>query len=152
MARTPRSTAYHNGEPEGLPTDPSTKAARLEFGKRLQRALVTRGMNQAELAQKVSTLLGKHFGRDSVSQYIRGVALPNPERLGAIAKALGTTSEQLLPTRGLRGVASITQRLNAGLEVREDADDERFHNVNIVGMRVKKERMKELMDILYDVD
>jgi transcriptional regulator with XRE-family HTH domain len=125
--------------------------ARVEFGKRLQRVMMAKGLSQSELARLAEMHLGKHFGRDSVSQYIRGETLPNPQRLGALSKALGVEPEELLPSRGVRGVPSLSEMMRPGLEVRDDAD-ERYQQVNLVGQRVKKERMKELLAIIYDVD
>lgn len=152
MARTPRGTPFYNGAPEPLPANATSSMARMEFGRRLQRAMMNKGYSQSELARYAETHLGKHFGRDSVSQYIRGETLPNPQRLAALAKALGVDPEELLPSRGIRGVPSVTEMMKPGLQVVPDEADERFQQVNLVGARIKKERMKELMDIIYDVD
>lgn len=154
MAKTPRGTSFHNGAPSQLPANAGSDLARVEFGKRLQRAMMDKGFSQSELARVASLQLGKHFGRDSVSQYIRGETLPNPERLAALARALGVSDEDLLPSRGLRGVRglpSVTEMMRPGLEIRED-EDERYQQVNLIGQRVKKERMKELLAIIYDID
>jgi len=152
MPRVARGTSFHNSAPTGLPDNASSEMARLEFAKRLQRAMVTKGLNQSELARRAGMQLGRPFGRDSVSQYIRAETLPNPERLRALALVLEVSEGDLLPSRGVRGVASVSQVMRPGLEVHDDTDDERFQQVNIIGMRVKRERMKELLDILYDTE
>lgn len=150
MTRSARGTAFHNGPPTPIPENASSSLARAEFAKRLQRAMAEKGLSQSELARRASVQLGKPLGRDSVSQYIRAETLPNPERLTAISKVLGVSEQELLPTRGVRGVTSVAHLMKPGLEVHDDTDDERFQQVNIIGMRVKKDRMKELLSILYD--
>lgn len=40
---------------------------------------------------------GKSVGRDSISNYLRGINLPGSVPLNAIAKALGVSPEHLLP-------------------------------------------------------
>lgn len=62
-----------------------------EFGRRLYKLMVTRGWNQSELARQAS------LPRDSISTYIRGVALPTPKSLEALATALAVQPIDLLP-------------------------------------------------------
>lgn len=151
MSRKPRGTSFHNGPPSADFETGNSEAARAEFARRLQNMMSDAGLNQSELAERATTLLGKHVGRDSVSQYIRGVTLPNATRLAAIAKVLRVAPHDLLPTRGIRSVPSATASMKPGLEVRDDPD-EAYQQVNIVGMRVKRERMKDLLAILYEND
>lgn len=76
------------------------EAIKIDFAKRLQQALIEKGWNQSELARRATGhLQGKgKIGRDKVSHYIRGVAIPRPVQLAAIAKALGKSPADLLPT------------------------------------------------------
>lgn len=84
-------------------------AVKMEFARRLQRAIVEKGWTQSELARRASKFMPKEFGnkeeggmiRDNISKYIRAKALPSSIHLNALAKALGTKSEELLPSRGV---------------------------------------------------
>ncbi|BAQ16115.1 helix-turn-helix domain-containing protein [Methyloceanibacter caenitepidi] len=91
---------YVNPAPKGLPDGAPRDAVKIDFANRLQRALVNKGWNQSELARRASEKLprGKTIGRDMVSHYVRGVALPRPAQLEALAKALGVEPSTLLPT------------------------------------------------------
>lgn len=95
MTKRPAYTEA-NISPE-LPTD----AVRLEFARRLQRAMIEKGWTQSELARRASAYAPqKRMIRDNVSKYIRGRVLPGPLHLQALCKALGKKPEDLLPTRG----------------------------------------------------
>lgn len=77
------------------------------FARRLEAARVAKGWNMSELARQASLHLpkpqrgqrqGKVIGRDAISNYTRGRGKPRPEYMDAIAKALGMTREELMPT------------------------------------------------------
>jgi transcriptional regulator with XRE-family HTH domain len=77
------------------------------FARRLEAALVEKGWNQSELARRATQCLpkskkgqiqGEEIGRDLISHYLRAKIRPRTGYLGAIAKALGTTREALMPT------------------------------------------------------
>jgi transcriptional regulator with XRE-family HTH domain len=69
-----------------------------EFGQRLRRAMINKGMTQTDLAHAAAKHTpSKTFGRDLVSSYISGRYIPNPINLAALAKALGIDPEELLP-------------------------------------------------------
>jgi transcriptional regulator with XRE-family HTH domain len=57
-----------------------------------------KGFTQAELTARAQAHMppGKKITPDSISSYIRGLKLPRPERLHALAKALGVSPESLL--------------------------------------------------------
>lgn len=102
-----RRLAYHNAEPVGaLPYRATTDAVKAEFGKRLNKALLDKGMTQSDLAREASKFRpgGKSFGRYSISTYIRGKSLPRPDQMNAIAKALGVDRDALLPTESVPNV------------------------------------------------
>lgn len=65
--------------------------AKEEFARRLYRLMVERGWRQADLARKAD------LPRNAISVYLRGASLPSPENLNALAKALDTKPELLLP-------------------------------------------------------
>lgn len=81
--------------------------AKIEFGRRLQRLMVERNLNQSDLARKAKAFLptGAKFGRDSISVYIAGKSLPRPTQLEAICKALNCEPADLLPARGIPSAA-----------------------------------------------
>lgn len=77
------------------------------FARRLESARVAKGWNMSELARQATIHLakpargqkqGRAVTRDLISNYTRGKMRPRPEYLDAIAKALGMTREQLMPS------------------------------------------------------
>lgn len=62
-----------------------------EFGKRLYALMLGKGWTQSELARRSGV------SRDNVSTYIRGVSLPTPLKLQALADAFELPPEELLP-------------------------------------------------------
>jgi transcriptional regulator with XRE-family HTH domain len=96
-----RSRDYHNelpsaAPPAGVPRD----QIKIDFAKRLQKAMIDKGWNQSELARRATAYLpkGHTIGRDNISHYVRGVALPRPAQLAAVAKSLGLSPAELMPT------------------------------------------------------
>ncbi len=91
---------YHNPPPVApVPMGAPPDAIRMDFARRLQAALVTRGWTQSDLARKVAPLLpNARLGRDNISKYIRGKVLPLPPTLAAIAKVLDMEVTDLLPS------------------------------------------------------
>lgn len=85
-----KTTRFHVDDmPEsGLAPKHLTKQA---FGRRLYQLMLSRGWNQSELARQAN------LPRDSISTYVRGVALPTPKSLRALADALGMQATDLLP-------------------------------------------------------
>jgi transcriptional regulator with XRE-family HTH domain len=74
---------------------------RHKFAQRLRHEIAIRNWNQSNLAREASKFLKDgEIARDNVSNYMRGRALPGPAFLLAIAKALNTTEDDLLPERG----------------------------------------------------
>lgn len=91
-------------DPTDLPTGAPTDAVKMDFARRLQRAMVEKGWNQSELARRAAKFApGEKFIRDNVSKYMRGKVLPGPVHLSALCKAIGKKPEDLLPIRGLSG-------------------------------------------------
>lgn len=62
-----------------------------QFGRRLYQLMLARGWNQSELARQ------SDLPRDSISTYVRGVALPTPKSLKSLADALDMKMSDLLP-------------------------------------------------------
>ncbi len=98
---------YINAPPTELgPVDLPKDVVKIEFAKRLQRAMIRKGWNQSELARRAQPhMKGKRLERDNISTYIRGNALPDPARLNALCQSLGIAPEDLLPSRGIPSAA-----------------------------------------------
>lgn len=90
MARTARTlNAPSDLAATGLMT--TKEATKQEFGRRLYKLMLGKGWTQSDLARKSG------MGKDSISTYIRGRSFPEPVGLQKLARALGTTAEELLP-------------------------------------------------------
>jgi transcriptional regulator with XRE-family HTH domain len=107
--RRKRSAISYNNTLQNT-RDPSEQSVYAEFGRRLQARMIELGWNQSELARRASACLpkaapgqkqGKEFIRDRVSHYVRGVRMPRPEGLAALAKALGVQPADLVPAGGV---------------------------------------------------
>jgi transcriptional regulator with XRE-family HTH domain len=64
-----------------------------EFGQRLKRKMVEKGMHHAELARR------SDLPRNNISTYINGRSYPSEQSLLKLAKALDTSADELLPNR-----------------------------------------------------
>lgn len=90
-------------KPHDIPDAAPKEAALVEFGRRVQAAMVEKGWNQAELARRATQHMKGEavMSRDTISKYVNAQTLPGPDRLAALAKALGKRADELLPTRGV---------------------------------------------------
>src|SRR3546814_12858355 len=72
--------------------------------------MIMKSWNPSDLARQASVFLSekagkrKNMGRDSVSHYVRGINLPTPAHLWALAKALGCEPYDLVPSMGMPSV------------------------------------------------
>lgn len=97
-------------------------AVRREFSKNLQMALAERGWNGSELARQAAKHMadGK-FGKDMVSKYLRGLAMPYPSSLAAMCRALRKKPEDLVPPEAYQTMSTaapemeMTQAAEAGI-------------------------------------
>lgn len=85
-----RSTRFHVDELPAGNLAPK-HLTRQQFGRRLYQLMLARGWNQSELARQAG------LPRDSISTYVRGVALPTPKSLQALSQALDMLASELLP-------------------------------------------------------
>jgi transcriptional regulator with XRE-family HTH domain len=81
---------------------------RREFARRLQTAMYERGWNGSELARQAA----KHtpdgrFGKDLISRYRKGEALPYPASLNALCKALGKGPNDLIPIEAYQNLEEM---------------------------------------------
>jgi transcriptional regulator with XRE-family HTH domain len=70
------------------------------FARHLRDQMRKRGWNQAEVARRAVAAMPKgsvEITRDNISRYCRGENFPGPERIDAIAKALGVKASALIP-------------------------------------------------------
>ena len=80
--------------------DTPVEVVRQIFGRNLWTQLSLKGWNQSELARRAN------ISRDSVSTYVRALALPDPANLQKIAQALGVEPSVLNPGVDQAGVES----------------------------------------------
>jgi transcriptional regulator with XRE-family HTH domain len=67
--------------------------SKLEFGERLHKLAMSRGLNQSDLARATG------LTRDNISTYILGKSLPTAANLKALADFFQMSVEELLPNR-----------------------------------------------------
>jgi transcriptional regulator with XRE-family HTH domain len=114
-----------------------------QFGENLLSSMKKNMISQSDLARRASQRLGKPFGRDSVSQYVRGVSLPNAERLRVLADVLGVPESALLPT------SSEVSKCDHPVIRVTASDDQSYDIVQIVNCRVKKDKIPQLFALIY---
>ena len=64
-----------------------------EFGRKLHKLMLEKGMHHAELARRAD------LPRNNISTYINGRSYPTEQSLNKLAKALGVRPDKLLPNR-----------------------------------------------------
>lgn len=137
---------FHNPPPKGFVKGAPKEAVMAEFGRLLQRLMVEKNWNQSDLARAAAKFMpDKKFHRDNVSMYVRGQSLPGPVRLNALAKALGTDTQTLLPTRGVEHV----EERNPPLDARWMGDGNVWLRVN---QAVSQEAAMKVLAILGQAD
>lgn len=123
----------------GAPGD----AVRRAFAHRLYTLMVAKGWNQSDLARALTTEMGKNFGKDNVSNYVRGVSLPTGPRLLAIAKVFDVAPEELVVAAGRPSAESK----NPKLDVRFLDDSYAWLKVN---RRVSRDLARKIVNLLED--
>lgn len=122
-----RRRPFINRSPRALPPGAPEEAALAEFGRRIQAFMVKKSFNQSDLARAAAKFMpDKKFNRDNISVYVRGKSFPNPVRLNAVAKALGVTTEELMPEHG---IASVDEKAPP-LDVRSIGDGNVWLRIN----------------------
>ena len=106
---------------------PVELTARRKFSKRLRLKLAERGWNGSELARQAGKYMsdGK-FGRDMVSKYLRGIAVPYPSSLQALCRALHCKPEDLMPL----GVSGNTEAAMPEIDMQAAADGTAWLRIN----------------------
>lgn len=128
--RRGKSTRNYYNEPpaaEPLPNAAPQDAVRAEFGRRLYAEMTRRGWNQSELAREAAKFMPDGvFARNNVSRYVRGINLPRPAQLTALAKALGVDPFDLLSERGV----PMAGRESPAFEIRNIGENRVWLRVN----------------------
>lgn len=129
MAKMTPVRHIYNAPPTGdFPADSSTGEAKVEFARRLQQRMRAKGFTQTDLANRASERMPGDavIGKDSISLYIRGKSFPGPTRVQALADALGTTAEELIPTRGVK----TAEGAHPSVAVKEAEDGQAWIRIN----------------------
>jgi transcriptional regulator with XRE-family HTH domain len=141
-----RRSAYVNLDGPRIPDEAPTEAVKIEFARRLQRAMVKKGWNQSELARQAKIHLTEgRLERDNISHWIRGKNLPGPANLHALAEALGVSPADLLPSRGIPSAADKAPPL----DMRDLGDGNVWLKVN---QAVDRRTALRIMNLLMEGD
>jgi transcriptional regulator with XRE-family HTH domain len=140
----PRTSRKFINRGEEAPDGAANDAIKATFGLRLQRLMIDKGWNQSELAREIEKHLpeGVRFGRDNVSNYIRGKWIPEPVRLQAICDTFGVTVDDLLPKTA---IPSSTDRVPAK-DVRDLGDGNVWLRINQATSWVNALRILEILE------
>lgn len=77
----------------------NTEARRADVAARIRRLRTARGWRQAELARQAALHMPEgNFGRSLVSKYENAEVLPSVVNVAAMAKALGVSPEEVMPS------------------------------------------------------
>ena len=121
-------SAYINAKPEtASPGRMPRDAIKREIAKRLQAAILEKGWNQSELARQAALHMPDNaFGRDNVSAYVRGLSIPGPLHLEAMAKALGVKPSDIVPSKAMPSVDND----NPTMDVRDAGEGHAWLRIN----------------------
>lgn len=97
MTRDIRTHIFNDDNPSGDVRSPKF-LTKDEFGRRLYRLMLAKGMRQSDLAREAG------LPRDSVSTYVRGKVFPTPISLQKLAGALGVDEAELLPNHTYQAI------------------------------------------------
>jgi len=87
------------------------------FAANLQQAIEEKGISQTELSR------ASGIGRSSISQYVSGKNVPEPDRIRKIAACLGMTPEDLMAGGKLdQELDEVIARANEGIEMEDDPE------------------------------
>lgn len=112
-------TPYMTGRAPSAPDE----IARRELSRRLIEIMMKRNLKQVDLAEGVfgryaknrANNAGNARGRDSISKWVRGLALPEPRNLQRLADYLGVKTDDLIPPSAFHRAAHE----NPAVEIRQ---------------------------------
>tara|TARA_B100000902_G_scaffold59611_1_gene66617 strand:+ start:9211 stop:9615 length:405 start_codon:yes stop_codon:yes gene_type:complete len=110
-----------------------------EFAKRLYKIIVAKNLTQSEVARMSG------LGRDSISQYVRGLNIPKPTSLAKLAEALKVEPEELYPNYQ---AASVEEELPEQ-SFRAVSGDPEFMWVRI-NIKLPKSKALEVMRLINE--
>lgn len=121
-----RNITFHE-DPKPVSQLATREMLATEFARRLQHIMVQKGWNQSELARRATEqMTSGEIGRDVISVYIRGKSVPGPERLSALAKALGVERSELMPSVGI----TAASRVDPPVDVRDIGEGKVWLRIN----------------------
>ena len=122
-----------------------SQAARQEFARRLQKAMINKGMNQTQLAKALQLRVPEErVERDTISRYIRALSFPSAAKQLALAQVLGTTVYDLVPSAA-RKVAVEEPRDLPRINLKDVGDGNVWINVS---QAVPMEKALKILEIL----
>lgn len=108
---SPESTGRNRGRRNDFASEQARTAVKKEFARRLYQMALERGWRQADVAR------ASGLARDRVSNYFRGLAIPDAPQLAKLCKAFGDIEpSKLLPNVDEAMEAAIMQRGSTGTE------------------------------------
>src|SRR6185295_1530438 len=93
MARTQKHHIMSDAPNNAVTADAPRHLSKQEFGRKLHKLMLEKGMHHAELARRAD------LPRNNISTYINGRSYPTEQSLNKLAKALGVRPDELLPNR-----------------------------------------------------
>jgi len=138
MSRKDRTHIFGDGADKSDVTS-LKRLTREEFGRRLYKLMMSKGMRQSELARAAG------LGRSLVSSYVRGLNFPTPASVESLAKALGMPADQLMPNH----VASAIEEDAPAFDFRVSSADPRRGWIRI-DRAVSIETGTKIMQLLAD--
>lgn len=117
-----------------------------EFGRRLRAAMIKAGFKtQSDLARKAEKFLpeGQSYGRDLISNYVKGNNTPRDDHLNALCRALNMKPEDLIPNN-----VAWQEDPNPPLDIRSAGDGSVWVRVN---QRTTMDTAMKILALLNEV-
>lgn len=110
-----RDKTTETGSELALVADDARQQAKVDFGRRLHKAMIKKGWRQSDLARH------SQIGKDSISNYVNGRTVPTQQNIEKLAQVVSVSPNDLWP--GYDG--SMEGRRNV-LTFRLDPEDPAF--------------------------
>lgn len=123
------------GSDLALVADDARQQAKIDFGRRLHKAMVKKGWRQSDLARHSA------IGKDSISNYVNGRTVPTQQNIEKLAQVVGASPNDLWP--GYDG--SMEGRRNV-LTFRADPEDPAYAFV-VIDSRLPVDLALELLNL-----
>jgi transcriptional regulator with XRE-family HTH domain len=117
------SISHYNTLNAPVELDGTAQSIKNEFARRLESKRIEKDWNQSDLARFASEYLPKpakgrarKIGRDQISHYTRGVSLPRPETLRALATQIVSLLAEEDTPKGGGGPTKLVMLLDGAAE------------------------------------